>query len=115
MTFLATPWPTLLSSQKPPNHRLLFVLLDAREELGAELVDGLGTVEGELVVHLAAGEVTGLAALFEDGTDVACEIDFPRRGRGRRRCFGHARGHDQPECEADFQHAINVAPRRGEV
>src|SRR5947209_5507792 len=53
-----------LLRQERPQNRLLLRVLDAGEHLLPERPDRLGTVERHLLVHLAAREMAGLAALL---------------------------------------------------
>ena len=53
---------------------LIFVF-NPCEELGAELADCLGFVEGETIVHLAAAEVTGHAFRLEDWLELTVEVN----------------------------------------
>src|SRR5690242_8787356 len=100
--------------QKRADDLLLVRRFDAREQLLAELADGLGTVERQPRVHLPALEMTGLAAALEDGPDVFRELDLRRDGRWlRRRRRGGHQAPDQPEDEG--QHAIKVARRARKV
>ena len=52
--------------EKLPNRFPLLLILDPREQLRAQLRDRLGTIERKALIHLAPGEVAGLAALLED-------------------------------------------------
>src|SRR5207248_5211630 len=64
----------------------LFVLVfDAGEELVAERVDCLCTVEGQALIQLAAGEVAGRAAGLKERSDLCGEIYLRSGGRGGRR------------------------------
>jgi hypothetical protein len=70
-----TPALHLLLRQELADHHALLLVLDAGEELRAEAKDRLRAVEGELLVHLPACEVTRLAVSVEDGADVTLEVE----------------------------------------
>ena len=67
-----------LRLQKLANQTLLFFVLDASEEFGAQSRDGLSLVERHLVVNLSALKMTGLALCLKDWFDVRLKVRLRR-------------------------------------
>src|SRR4030095_11320416 len=62
-----------LFQEELPDNALLVFVLDAREQLCAQLSNCFWFIERQLLIHLAALKVTGLAAGLEYRPDVRSE------------------------------------------
>src|ERR1051325_2284640 len=80
-----------LLREEVSNQSLLFLVLDAREELRAELRYRLGLVEGKALVHRPALEVAGRAPGLKERPNLRVEVDASR-SLGRVRPCGVGRG-----------------------
>jgi hypothetical protein len=98
--------------EKLSDHALLVFVLDAREQLCSQLSDCFWFIERQLLIHLAALKVTGLAAGLEYRPDVRSE-SWPfchclDRGEGRQE---NERTHEKKTRNKTMpKHQLNNAP-----
>src|SRR5262245_23784736 len=95
-----------------PDHALLVLILDAREQLCSQFSDCFCIIERQLLIHLAALKVTGLAARLEYRPDVRSEsrpfshcID-----RGERLQENERNHENKTRNKAMPKHQLNNAP-----
>ena len=67
--------PTLLLRQELADHLAFILVMDTSKQLGAKRLYRFGSIEGKLVIHLAAAKVTALTLSLEDWFDLSGKID----------------------------------------
>src|SRR5216684_5269405 len=71
--------------EEAANHLLFVFGLDPSEQPGTQILNRLGAIERQSLVHAPAFEMTGPTMRLEDGAHVAGEVDaLHRRRRGWR-------------------------------
>jgi hypothetical protein len=101
-----------LFREEPPNDASFLLVLDAREQLCPQLSNRFWFIERQLLIHLAALKVTGLAAGLEYRPDVRSEsrpfCHCLDRGEGRQE---NERTHEKKtRNKAIPKHQLNNAP-----
>jgi hypothetical protein len=101
-----------LLGEKLSDHALLVLVLDAREQLCSQLSDCFWFIERQLLIHLAALKVAGLAAGLEYRPDVRSESRpfCHRLDRGEGRHENERTHEKKTRNKAMPKHQLNTAP-----
>ena len=101
-----------LFREELPDHALLVLVLDAREQLCAQLSNCFWFIERQLLIHLAAWKVTGLAAGLEDRPDVRSKSGpfCHCLDRGQRLQENERSDEKKTRNKAMPKHQLNTAP-----